>query len=93
MLSQDRQSHWVHLIVNRVLEADLVACEQKNSLVRATKKSITSLMQQHEHIRNIVCKKIASLKRNVQENSAEWEVLYTRYYDEELSRSHLGSLK
>ena len=88
MLSFDRQSHWVLLIVEGLLNKGLVQYRDKNKIVRATRRAVSIFVQEHEQIKKKVRQKIASLKRNVPENSSEWEVLYSRYYEEELSRSH-----
>lgn len=90
MLSSDRQSHWLHLIVDGLLNKGLVHYQDKDKVVRATQRALSFFIQEHEQIEQTVRQKIASLKRNVSENSSEWEVLYSRYYEEELSRSHLG---
>ncbi len=89
MLSADRQSNWLHLIVEGLLKEGLVQYSDKDKVIRATQRALSLFIQEHEQIEQRVRQKIASLKRNVSENSSEWEVLYSRYYDEELSRSHL----
>ena len=88
MLSSDRQSHWILLIVEGLLNKGLVQYKNKDQVVRATRRAVSIFVQEHEQIEKKVRQKIASLKRNVPENSSEWEVLYSRYYEEELSRSH-----
>lgn len=90
MLSADRQSHWVHLIVNGLLNKGLVRYQDKDKALRSANRAMLSFIQEHNKIEQKVRQKITSLKRNVSENSAEWEVLYSNYYEEELSRSHLG---
>ena len=90
MLSYDRRSHWVHLIVEGLSGKGLVCYQNKDQVVRAAGRAMSSFIQEHKKIEDKVRQKIASLKRNVSENSSEWEVLYSRYYEDELSRSHLG---
>lgn len=89
MLSADKQSHWLHLIVNGLLKKGLVHYPDKDKVIRATQRALFLFVREHEQIEQKVRQKISSLKRNVSENSSEWEVLYSRYYEEELSRSHL----
>ena len=89
MLSSDRQSNWLHLIVEGLLNKGLVHYPDKDKVIRATQRALSLFIQEHEQIEQKVRQKIASLKRNVSENSSEWEVLYSRYYEEEFSRSHL----
>ena len=89
MLSPDRQSHWLHLIVPGLIKKKLVSCQDKDQVIRATQRAMSAFMKEHERIESKVRQKIASLKRNVSESSSEWEVLYSRYYEEEISRSHM----
>ncbi len=91
MLSTDRQSYWVHLIIDSLLKKGVIQCEDKDKLVRAGQRAMAQFMDQHYQIEQKVRTKILSLKRGVVENSSEWEVLYAQYYNEELSRSHLSS--
>ena len=90
MLSADRQSHWLNLIVEGLLSKNVVRYKDKDKAVRAGGRAFSIFMKEHEQIEQKVRHKISSLKRNVSENSSEWEVLYSGYYEEELSRSHLG---
>jgi hypothetical protein len=92
MLSADRQSNWLHLIVEGLLKQGLVQYSDKDKVIRATRRALSLFIQEHERIEQRVRQKIVSLKRNVSENSSEWEVLYSRYYEEELSRSHLRNI-
>lgn len=89
MLSPERKSNWTHIIVEGLSRKGLVCYKDKDKVIRATTRALSHLVQEHDRIEQKARQKIASLKRNVSENSVEWEVLYTRYYEEELSRSHL----
>lgn len=90
MLSPDKQSHWINLIVNEVINKGLVECSSQIQITRSTRRAMTQFITEHNQIEEKVRKKIASLKRTITENSAEWEVLFSTYYKEELSRSHLA---
>ena len=89
MLSEDRQSHWVHLIIDGLEKKNLVHWTDKSQAVRAGLRAMSRFMKEHKRIETRVLNKIAGLKRNVSEHSAEWAVLYNNYYEDELSRSHL----
>ena len=90
MLSADRQSSWVHLIVENLLKKEMVQYKDKDLLVRAAGRAMSSFIKEHDRIEEKVRQKISSLKRNVSETSSEWELLYSKYYEDELSRSHLS---
>ena len=89
MLSENRQSHWIYLIVNGLLEKNCLVYKDKDLAMRAAQRAMRFFMEQHQKIEQKVREKINSLKRTVPENSQEWEVLYSRYYEDELSRSAL----
>ena len=91
MLSAERKSHWAHLIWSSLLSKGLVQYQDKNKARQAVVRALSCFVQEHDRIEQKVRQKITSLKRNVPEHSSEWEVLYFRYYEEELSRSHFQS--
>ncbi len=91
MLSDERQIHWTHLIVEGFLKKGFLQNQDKDRALRAVRRAVSCFVREHDLIEQKVRQKIAGLKRNVQEHSSEWEVLYSRYYEEELSRSHFNS--
>lgn len=86
ILSEDRQSHLARLIVDGIWSDDLVDYEDDDVALRAAKKGITKFVAEGEEIDKKVREKIGSLRRGVVEGSTEWEVLYGKYYDEEMVR-------
>ena len=90
MISPDRQSYWLSLITDELLKRKLVFYQDRDKVIRAGWKAMQSFKRQHDEIEHKVINKIHSLKRNVTEHSSEWTVLYWNYYEEELSRSHMG---
>ncbi len=93
MISENRLSYWLHLIVDGLLEKSLLECMDKDKVIRAARRAGASFMQEHKRIEEKARQKIVSLKRDVPESSTEWGVLYSNYYDEELSRSHISRTK
>jgi len=90
MLSAEKQAHWIHLIVEELSNKNLIQYKDKTKVIQATQRAFSTLIKEHQKIEQKVLDKINSLKRNVSEHSTEWEVLYSRYYEEEFSRSHLA---
>lgn len=81
--SEDRQSHWAHLITDAVYNDDLVDFSDDDQALRATKKAIAEFIKEDEDIDAKARAKVASLKRGVVEGSPEWDILYKKYYEEE----------
>ena len=90
MVSDERQAHWLSVIVKSLAQKNLIHYENKEPVLRAGQVAFSRLMKEHELIEQKVRQKIASLKRNVTENHSEWPALFSLYYEEELSRSHFG---
>jgi hypothetical protein len=58
---------------------------ERAALVEA-KRILAEHFQRDDRIDEIVRRKIASLSRQVPQGSAEWEILYRRYFEEESRR-------
>jgi hypothetical protein len=68
--------------VLRVLVAEGEIVSERTALAES-KRILTDYFQRDDKIDVVVRRKIASLSRNVVPGSAEWEVLYRRYFEEE----------
>lgn len=86
MISDERQSHLARLIVDGIWNDDLVDYSDDDAALRAAKKGLSKFVAEGAEIDKKVREKLVSLKRGVIENSPEWEVLYGKYYDEEMQR-------
>lgn len=86
ILSEDRQSHFAHLIVDAIWNDDLVDYQDDDQALRSAKRAIAKFVNEFNEIDLKVKGTLKSLKRNVVEGSSEWDVLYAKYFEEELSR-------
>ncbi len=86
ILSEDRQSHWAHLVTDGVYNDDLVDFSDDDQALRAAKKAIIEFVKEDEDIDTKARAKVASLKRGVVEGSPEWDIMYKKYYEEERGR-------
>lgn len=84
ILSEDRQSHLVHVVVDGIWNDDLVDYNDEDQAMRTAKKSMARFIAEGEAVDKAVRDKIASLRRGVPEGSPEWDVLYGKYFDEEM---------
>ena len=90
MISEDRQSHFAYLITNELWENDLVNYTDDERAMRTSKQSVREFALKLVKMDEKVRQKIQSLKRNVLEGSSEWEVLYSKYFKEEMLRQGLS---
>ncbi len=86
IFSEERQSHLAHIITDGIWKDDLVDFEDDGLILRLAKKAISDWIAGEDTLDQTVRKKIETLKRNVQEGSPEWDIMYSKYYEEELSR-------
>lgn len=86
MISEDRQSHLVHLITDGIWQEDLVDYTDEDRVIRVGKQGMAKFIKELDELDQAARKKVSSLKRNVMEGTPEWEVLYSKYYEEEMKR-------
>lgn len=86
MLSEDRQTHFAHVIVEGLCKENLLECEDRVRALRSAKRAIQIFLSLEEEIDKKVCEKIRSLKRGVMEGTEEWNILYQKYFEEERQR-------
>jgi hypothetical protein len=86
ILSEERQSHWAHVITDAVWNDDLVDFTDEDQALRLAKLAIVAYVKEDEAADSAARAKVASLKRGVVEGSPEWDVMYRKYYEEEKNR-------
>jgi hypothetical protein len=86
IISEDRQSHFARLIVDGIWNDDLVDYSDDDTALRVAKKGIAKFVAEGEEIDKKVREKVASLKRGVSEGTPEWDVMYGKYFEEEMVR-------
>lgn len=90
ILSEDRQTHWAHLLVDGVYNDDLVDFNDEDQALRAAKRAIVEFVKEEAELDSKARAKVSSLKRGVVEGSPEWDILYRKYYEEERNRRGQG---
>jgi len=86
ILSEERQTHFAHIITDKVWGDDIVDFSDDDEALRAAKKAIIAFVKEDNEIDQKAREKVASLKRNVLEGTTEWDILYRKYYEEEKNR-------
>ncbi len=84
-LSRDKVNQLSHVIVNRLADHPVVHfSEERNAIRLEVRKILEELLHGEEKMDQSVRQKIASQKRPILEGSEEWDILYRKYYLEEL---------
>ncbi len=88
ILSEDRQKLFAHLLVDGLWGDEIIDFDEdaEETVIREAKRLIESWVKDQGDIDNEVRQKLSKLKRDVPEGSAEWKVMYNKYYKEEMSR-------
>lgn len=86
MFSDDRLAHLARVVVDGIWDDDLVDYTDDDAALRAAKRGLTQFVNEIKEVDRLVHTKIASLKRGVVEGSPEWDVLYAKYFEEEIQR-------
>ncbi len=85
-LSEDRLQHLANLVINGIWDDDLVEYSDEDTAMRAAKRAVALWAQEEADLDKNARAKVASLKRNVIEGSPEWDVMYSKYYEEEMKK-------
>lgn len=85
-LTDDRISHIAHLMFDGVWKDDLVDFTDENKALLEIKKVLTDYLKVEDDADSVARTKIRSLSRGVPEGSREWDILYKKYYEEEVKK-------
>ncbi len=85
-ISEGRINFLSREIARNLLAGAVIEDFGTNELTKEVKKGFVFFLQKEVAVDQKVREKIASIKRGVPEGSAEWEVLYRQYYEEEIQK-------
>lgn len=86
-LSEDRISHISHLVLDMLMQNRHVdAVQPEERILREIKRTITDELKFEDDADAAARRTIQSLSRKVPEGSREWDVLYRKYFEEEMNR-------
>ena len=86
-LSREKTVRLSHVVTDFLVASDDVEFVEDRATIRQNIVDIlTALLKEEEQVDAQVRQKITSQKKEILEGSEEWEVLYRRYYAEELRR-------
>ena len=85
-LSEDRISHIAHLIHDGLWKDDLVDYTTYESALQEIKRTITEYLRIDDDVEEKVRQKIRSMSRVIPEGGREWEILYKKFFNEEMTK-------
>ena len=86
MITEDRRTHLAHVVVDGIWKDDLVDYANEDEAIRIAKRAMQKFVDELDAVDQKARTMVSSLKRDVQEGTPEWDVLYAKYFEEELKR-------
>jgi hypothetical protein len=83
-------SHQIMAAIEALDEVEIY--DEPNNIRQQVVKILTDLMHEEEKVDQTVKAKIASHKRTIPEGGGEWEILYRKYYSDELRKLGIALL-
>jgi len=86
-LSHEKIIQLSHRILSAIEALDEVEIfEEPNTIRQQAVQILTDLLHEEEKIEQIARQRIATHKRTIPEGGGEWEILYRKYYTDELRK-------
>jgi len=86
-LSRDKVNKLAHVVTDAIADMDAVDfVEDRNTIRLEVRKILDELLLQEARIDQSARQKIESQKRTILEGSQEWDILYRKYYNEEVKK-------
>ena len=86
-LSRDKLNKLAHVVADTLAETD--ECEfldDRNTIRQEARKALETLLDEEGSIDSAARLKIANQRKIIMEGSQEWEILYRKYYNDEVRK-------
>jgi hypothetical protein len=86
-LSRDKMNKLAHVVADALATMDDVEfIEDRNTIRMETRKILEDLLNQESRIDAAARMKIENQRRTILEGTPEWDILYRKYYNEEVKK-------
>ena len=86
-LSRDKVNKLAHTVADALATLDNVEfLEDRNSIRMEARRLLEELLKEEEKIDKAARQKIESQRRTILEGTQEWDILYRKYYNEEVKK-------
>ena len=86
-ISRDKVNKLAHRVADALAEMNEVDfLEDRNTIRMQVRTILEELLKQEERIDAAARQKIESQRRTITEGSQEWDILYRKYYNEEVKK-------
>jgi hypothetical protein len=86
-LSRDKVNKLAHTVADALADMEQVEfVEDRNTIRMEARKILEALMAEEAKIDQAARQKIESQRRTIVEGTQEWDILYRKYYNEEVKK-------
>jgi uncharacterized protein len=86
-ISRDKLNKLAHTVADTLAEVDAVGfLEDRNTIRQEARKALEVLLIEEARIDTLARQKIANQRKIILEGSQEWDILYRKYYNEEVRK-------
>ena len=86
-ISRDKLNKLAHTVADTLAEIDEVEfLEDRNTIRQEARKALEALLLAETKIDSAARQKIASQRKIIMEGSQEWDILYRKYYNDEVKK-------
>ena len=86
-LSRDKVNKLAHTVADTLATLENVEfLEDRNSIRMEARRLLEELLKEEEKIDNAARQKIENQRRTILEGTQEWDILFRKYYNEEVKK-------
>ena len=86
-ISRDKLNKLAHTVADTLAEIDQVGfLEDRNTIRQEARKALELLLTEEAKIDTMARQKIANQRKIILEGSQEWDILYRKYYNDEVRK-------
>ena len=86
-ISRDKLNKLAHVIADTLAETDECEfLEDRNTIRQEARKALEKLLMEEMRIDTAARLKISSQRKIIMEGSQEWDILYRKYYNDEVKK-------
>jgi hypothetical protein len=86
-INRDKLNKLAHTVADTLAEIDEVGfLEDRNTIRQEARKALENLLTEEAKIDTAARLKIANQRKIITEGSQEWEILYRKYYNDEVRK-------
>jgi hypothetical protein len=86
-INRDKLNKLAHTVADTLAEIDQVGfLEDRNTIRQEARKELEILLTEEAKIDTMARQKISNQRKIIQEGSQEWDILYRKYYNDEVRK-------